>query len=160
LATFVMLGLPGESPDDAIATLKYSRSLGAEATRVMMAVPLPGTMMTLEAARAGYLDQARATDFTADVDFGSDPYGPYYDTPEPSTFENLANLAPFLDRLPGDLLARTVARSLPRVLTRPFRLWMSLQEKKLYRFSMLDGLRFYAHVGNPMNRTTNYVTLI
>ena len=37
---------------------------------------------------------------------------------------------------------------------------MSLQEKQTYRFSLLSGMRFFAHVGNPLNRTTNYVTLI
>lgn len=158
LVTFNMVGLPGESLHDAFETLKYSRGLGADATRLLMAVPLPGTSMTMDAARDGYLDPSLATSFSTDLDFGANPYGPYYDTPDPKAFENLVNLAPMLSRLPPRALK--LLHSLPRPLTRPGRLWMSMQEKTTYQFSLLEGLAFYLHVGNPWLRTTNYVTLI
>lgn len=159
LVVFAMVGLPGESLEDAVETLHYCRSLGAEAARVLMAVPLPGTLLTLEAAAAGHLDPRLAEDFTADIDFNSNPYGPYYELPESAPFEHLVNLAPLVWRLPPGPALRML-RSLPRTWSRPGRIWMSLQEKAIYRFTMLDGIRFFAHVGNPMNRTTNYVTLI
>lgn len=158
LVTFNMVGLPGETLAEAFETLKYSRRLGADAARVLMAVPLPGTSMTVDAAREGYLDPSLATSFTENLDFGANPYGPYYETPDPQAFENLVNLAPVMSTLPASVAA--TLHSIPRAFTRPFRLWMSLQEKMTYQFSMREGVAFYFHVGNPWLRTTNYVTLI
>ncbi len=159
LVTFLMLALPGEQLKDSLATIRFSKKLGAHAHRIMMAVPLPGTEMTREAALAGHVAQELADNYQARIDFHDNPYGPFYRVTEPQAFENLANLAPLLHHLP-DSLALPLARILPRRLTRPARLWMSFQEKRLYGFSLLEGARFYLHVGNPMHRTTNYVSLI
>jgi hypothetical protein len=115
--------------------------------------------MTREAALAGHVSQELANDYQARIDFHDNPYGPFYRVGEPQAFENLANLAPLFHFLP-DTLALPLARILPRRLTRPARLWMSFQEKRLFGFSLLEGIRFYLHVGNPMHRTTNYVSLI
>jgi hypothetical protein len=159
LVTFLMLALPGEQLADSLATIRFSKKLGAHAHRIMMAVPLPGTEMTREAALAGHVSQELANDYQARIDFHDNPYGPFYRVGEPQAFENLANLAPLFHFLP-DTLALPLARILPRRLTRPARLWMSFQEKRLFGFSLLEGIRFYLHVGNPMHRTTNYVSLI
>lgn len=159
LVTFLMLALPGEELADSLATLRFSRNLGAHAHRIMMAVPLPGTEMTREAALDGHVSPELAEDYEARIDFHDNPYGPFYRVAEPGAFENLANLAPLLHRLP-DAAVLSLVRLLPKRLTRIARLWMSFQEKRLYRFSLLEGIRFYLHVGNPMHRTTNYVTLI
>ncbi len=156
LLTFVMVALPGERPADSLATLRFSRELGATATRVLMAFPLPGTAMARDAAERGQVDVRAASDFNARIDLSVNPYGPYYDVPEPHTFENLA---PLLTRLPT-ASALAVARWLPRRLTRPGRLWMSWQEKRHTGLRIAEGLRYYLHVGNPMARTTNYVSLI
>ena len=159
LVTFLMLALPGEQPADSLATIRFSKNLGAHAHRIMMAVPLPGTEMTREAALAGHVAPELAENYQARIDFHNNPYGPFYRVGEPRAFENLANLAPLLHYLP-DALVLPLVRMLPQRLTRPARLWMSFQEKRLYRFSLLEGIRFYLHVGNPMHRTTNYVSLL
>jgi len=160
LVVFVMLGLPGESTEEAAATLRLARDLRADAVRVMMAVPLPGTRMTQQAAEKGFIDERAAADFDAGVDFTRDPFGPYYRLDEPGPIETLANLAPWISRVPDARAMAAITRRIPRRLGRPFRLWMSFQEKRIFGFSLADGVRFYLHVGNPMNRTTNYVTLI
>jgi hypothetical protein len=160
LVTFNMVGLPGESLHDAIATLRYSRRLGASATRVTMAIPLPGTRMALDAADRGSLDPRLARDFTAPIDLSVNPYGPYYATRDDRAIENLLNLAPLVRATDPALPLAPLLRRLPRQASRPARIWMSLQEKAIYRFSLLDGLRFYLHTGNPWLRTTNYVALI
>ncbi len=159
LVTFLMLALPGEQLADSLATIRFSHHLGAHAHRIMMAVPLPGTEMTREAALAGHVSPELADNYQARIDFHDNPYGPFYRVGEPQAFENLANLAPLLHHLP-DSAALTLTRVLPRRLTRMARLWMSFQEKRLYKFSLLEGIRFYLHVGNPMHRTTNYVSLL
>ncbi len=160
LVVFVMLGLPGERPEQAAATLRLARKLKADATRLMMAVPLPGTRMTQQAAEQGYIDESIAGDFDAAVDFIQDPFGPYYRLDEPGAIETLGNLAPWASRVPSPEVMASLARRIPRWASRPFRLWMSFQEKRIFGFSLSDGLRYYLHVGNPMRRTTNYVTLI
>ncbi|MBM4355424.1 MAG: B12-binding domain-containing radical SAM protein [Deltaproteobacteria bacterium] len=160
LVVFFMLGLPGERPEQAAATLRLARTLRADATRLMMAVPLPGTRMTRQAAEQGYIDAHVAADFDAAVDFIRDPFGPYYRLDEPGAIETLGNTAPWASLVPSPAIMAAIARRIPRRLTRPLRLWMSFQEKRIFGFSLVDGLRHYLHVGNPMRRTTNYVTLI
>jgi anaerobic magnesium-protoporphyrin IX monomethyl ester cyclase len=159
LVTFVMVALPGEIPEQALATLRFNQALGADATRIMMAVPLPGTRMAREAAENGHLDRSLANDFSGGLDVNLNPFGPYYDVVAPAWFENLVNLAPLVNHLP-DMLVNPLLHRVPRTLSRPVRIWMSLQEKRLAGFSLLEGIRFFRHTGNPMNRTTNYVTLI
>ncbi len=160
LVTFNMVGLPGESVDDALATLAFSRKLGADAARILMAIPLPGTRMAVDAAAHGHLDHARATGFSEQLDYSTNPYGPYYRTGDPAALENLLNLAPLLSRPHTHLAARALLGRIPPALTRPFRIWMSLQEKRIYEFSLASGIDFFLHVGNPWMRTTNYVSLI
>lgn len=160
LVTFSMVGLPGESVDAALETLAFSRSLGADAARILMAIPLPGTRMAVDAAATGHLEQARATGFCEELDYSANPYGPYYETADPAALENLVNLAPLLSHPRSHFAARSLLGKIPRALTRPFRIWMSLQEKSIYQFSFASGVDFFLHVGNPWMRTTNYVSLI
>jgi len=148
MVSFAMVGLPGEDLLDASRTLRYTRRIGPIATRVLMAMPLPGTPMARDAG-AGAEER----------DFPRDPFGPYYSVPEPAAMETLVNIAPLASALP-ERATLALARLLPRKLTRPLRLWMSLQEKSIYGFSLLDGVRFYLHTGSPARRTTNYVSLI
>ena len=160
LVTFNMVGLPGESMEDAMETLRFSRRLGADATRVTMALPLPGTRMATDAARDGHLDGSLANSFTPDIDIRENPHGPYFSTGDDEAIEHILNIAPLLGRFGTADKSLALLRRLPPAATLPLRLWMSLQEKHLFRFSLWDGFRFYLHTGDPHARTTNYVALM
>ena len=157
LTTYNMLACPGETLDDAWATVRLNQEIGADFTRVTLAVPIPHTDFEREAIASGHLDPA---DLDARVDaLNLGRAG--FRTPDARAFSNLFYLFRVAVHHPRLLPAiqRAVRLPLGRALT-PFRLAMAFEERRINRLGWIEGARYFRHVGDPRKRTTNYVTLM
>ena len=155
-----MVALPGETPDDALQTARLNAEIGTDFVRMNYAFPMPGTAMCDYAIENGFL----APEFPArfgDPAFRYAP-GPQFLTPHRREFENLfvlfrlaakdARLVPFVRRALGTRTPDLVKR------------WLTLQgawnEKRNFRIPVFAGLRFFARVGRPELRATNFPSLL
>lgn len=150
LTTFNMLASPGETLEDALSTLRLNREIGADFTRVKLAMPIPHTRFSESAAAAGEYDGAAGSLAKPRVVFKKS---------EARQFLNLFYLFPLGVRIPG--AERLIRKLLPfRLPLAPLGVLGPIEERRIYDLPWLEGLRFFRHVGNPMKRTANYVTLI
>ncbi len=157
ITAFCMIANPGETLEDALGTIALMREIKADHVRCNIAVPLPHTEFETGSIAAGLLDP----DYTRHrVDSMKTPQ-PAFKTDDARAFTNLFYLFrpavhhPRLD----PLVRRLVHLPTPRVLDF-LRLYIPLEEKRIYHIGWRDGLRYFSHVGDPHKRTANYVTLI
>lgn len=157
LTAFCMIANPGETLEDAFSTIELMREIKADHVRCNIAVPLPHTEFETGSIAEGLL----APDYhESRVDTMKYPK-PAFKTDDALAFTNLFYLFrpavhhPRLDRL----VRKLVHLPTPRVLDF-LRLYIPLEEKRIYHIGWLDGLRYFSHVGDPHKRTANYVTLI
>jgi radical SAM superfamily enzyme YgiQ (UPF0313 family) len=157
LTTYNMLACPGETLDDAWGTVRLNQEIGADFCRVTLAVPIPHTDFEREALAAGHLDPA---DLERRVTSLNDAT-PGFRTPHLREFQNLFYLFRVAVHHPRLLpaLQRAVRLPLGRAL-RPFKLAMAMEERRINRIGLIEGARYFRHVGDPRKRTTNYVTLL
>lgn len=158
LVTFNMLASPGETLEQALATLRLNRRLGADAARVCFAFPIPGTRMFEDALAEGYLDRDTADGIRSErLTFRPRPILSSPDVERMRSLYAVFRLACLLPE--GEGLARVLSR-LPHGLLDPL-LWLQspLVEQRIFRLSWLQGLRFYRHTGPPERRTTNFTSL-
>ena len=162
LVTFNMLASPGESLGDGLRTLRLNVELGATLARVGMCFPIPKTRMAEEATRRGLCVEG----------FGQDIYRKYsamdrlqvfFKTAEPEegAVINLLQLFSLGVSFPPliPLIERLVR--LPRNPLFGLAGFHGLMgERRLFGFSLLDGIRYFAHVGWPGHRTTNFISLV
>ncbi len=149
LTTFNMLASPGETLEDAWSTIKLNQEIGTDHVRVALAVPIPFTSWE--------------TDQPADVRL-DDLGRPYvsFSSGDDQAFENLYYLLRIAVHWPWtEGMVRRLATRLPsaRALD-PLRLLIPWEEGRIGNIGLVDGLRFFRHVGDPKKRTANYVTLI
>lgn len=156
LCTFNMVGSPSETIDDVLQTIALNKEIGADHVRVNIAIPLAHTAFEETAFTMGFLDQ----EYNAEV---KDLRNPELQVKSPDKAE-LINLylmfRPAIHKPLSPKLLRWVAHRAPNRLLMPLQLWGVYEEKGISGMGWVDGLRFYAHVGDPRRRTANYVTLI
>lgn len=153
LTVYAMIGIPGETIEDAWNTLRFLRQLGADHARVMVALPVPHTDFAEAAAAQGALPAG------ARVDDLSDPVEAFA-IADARAQRNLYYFFRPLLRRPGldpvvrPLLDLPWGRSLA-----PLKAFVALEERRIAGIGWVDGLRYWRHTGDPRKRTTNYVTL-
>jgi radical SAM superfamily enzyme YgiQ (UPF0313 family) len=160
LATFNMIALPGETPEQALETAQLNADLGTDYIRLNYAFPMPGTGMTDYAIEHGYLPQDWAERFCS-PDFRYKP-GPQFKTPHVQEFKNLFLLFRMASK---NSVLLGVVRSLlssptPSFLHRILSLQGAWNEKRNFRIPVTAGLRFFAQVGRPEMRATNFPALV
>ncbi len=157
LTTYNMLACPGETLEDAWSTVRLNQEIGADFTRVTLAMPIPHTDFEREAIAAGHLDPA---DLDARVDSLNQGQAGFR-TADARAFANLFYLFRVAVHHPRLLPAIQRAVQLPLgPALAPFRLAMALEERRINRLGWVEGARYFRHVGDPRKRTTNYVTLM
>lgn len=134
LTTFNILASPGDTFENALATLKLNASLGVDHARVTLATPLPGTPMA-EAMPGGRSRETRYLNLYHLFNLG---------VAAPA-------LLPLIERLAGFPWPAALA---PAGL---IRLW---QEKRLFGLGWSEGLAYFRHVGMPDKRTANFASLL
>jgi anaerobic magnesium-protoporphyrin IX monomethyl ester cyclase len=158
LVTFNMIGAPGETLEQALATLRFNRELGADHVRINFAYPIPGTAMFQQAVQQGLLDPAQAAAMASEQ-LELEP-GPILKHPHAQALERLLRLYPLLLRLPAsEQLAPALLRLPSGALGRLLGLYAPLLEQRIFRLPWWQGLRYYRHVGSPAKRTTNFTSL-
>ncbi len=156
LTTFNMLGSPGETLEDALSTVALNREIGADHVRCNLVVPLPHTDFEQRAQDDGRL----AADYGARRIDGLGRPQVAFETEDETAFVNLFYLFRVAVHVPrlDPLVRRLLRLPTPRLLAW-LRLLIPFEEKRIYHLRWRDGLRYFAHVGDPHKRTTNYVTL-
>ena len=160
LATFNMLALPGETPDEALETARLNAQLRTDFVRLNFAFPMPGTGMSDYAIEHGLLPSDWHARFKS-PDFRYSP-GPQFKTPYRREFENLFVL--FRAAAKDERLIPLVRRSLPVKTPRSVQNLLTLQgawnDKRNFRIPVIEGVKFFAKVGRPELRATNFPSLI
>ncbi|MFT7625582.1 MAG: hypothetical protein ACI9WU_004773, partial [Myxococcota bacterium] len=160
LATFNMIALPGETPDEALETARLNCELGTRFVRLNFGFPMPGTGMCEYAIEHGYLPKDWPERFAA-PGFQYAP-GPQFKTPYRREFENLMVL--FRVAAMDSRTIPAVRRALSAPTPGPVRKILTLQgawnDKLNFRIPVAAGLRFFARVGRPELRATNFPALI
>ena len=155
LFTFNMVGIPGERPEDVLKTIALNRSIGVDAVRVNMAVPLKHTNFRETAFTLGLLDGDRGIGDNlarGRLNLAND---------DAKVLEALyALFIPAVhSKLPLEMILK-LARRRPRLLQAALRTTVLFEERRITRLGWLEGARLFRHVGNPKRRTANYVSLI
>jgi anaerobic magnesium-protoporphyrin IX monomethyl ester cyclase len=157
LTTFNMLASPGESLEDAFSTIALNQEIGADHVRIALAVPIPFTDWESQAQKSGQLRSEYSDNRVASLRRPQVAFS----TENDQAFENLYYLFRLAVHHPRSLgLVRRLVHSRSARPLDPLRLLNAWEEKKINGIGWLDGLRFFAHVGDPKKRTANYVTLI
>jgi radical SAM superfamily enzyme YgiQ (UPF0313 family) len=158
LVTFNMIGAPGETLEQALATLRFNRELGADHVRVNFAYPIPGTPMFEQAVELGLLDPQEAAALASE-EHAFEP-GPILSHPRAKELTRLLRLYPLLLRLPhAERLAPALLELPSGALTPLLKLHGPLLEQRIFRLPWWQGLRYFRHVGPPERRTTNFTSL-
>lgn len=160
LATFNMIALPGETPEQALETAGLNADLQTHFVRINYAFPMPGTGMCDHAVANGLLPPDWEERF-------SQPgyryvQGPQFDTPYRREFENLFVLfrTAASNRGMMPFVRRALSVRTPRALKRMLTLQGAWNEKRVFRIPIVAGLRFFVRVGRPELRATNFPALI
>ncbi|MFH1465418.1 MAG: radical SAM protein [Pseudomonadota bacterium] len=158
LVTFNMIGAPGETLAQSLATLRFNRELGADHVRINFAYPIPGTPMFERAVALGVLDPELAAAMATET-HTFEP-GPILAHPHAKALRRLLRLYPLLLHMPaGDRMAPSLLRLPSGPLAPLLRLHGPLLEQRIFRLPWWQGLRYYRHVGPPERRTTNFTSL-
>jgi radical SAM superfamily enzyme YgiQ (UPF0313 family) len=157
LATFNMLAAPGETLEDAFATIQLNQEIGTDHVRVNIAVPLPHTEFESRALAEGHLDPSYLAARAASLEHPTVSF----QTRDAKAFENLFYLFRLAVHFPAlnPLIRRIVHLPITPLLD-PLRLMIPYEEKRLNNLRWRDGLRFFPHIGDPHKRNSNYPTLI
>lgn len=158
LVTFNMLGLPGERLEQALATLRFNREIGADHVRICFAYPIPGTAMFERALASGELDADTAAHIGSErLEFVP---GPMLHNPDAQQLEKLYRIFRLCLKAPrGDELCRLLLRLPTGSLERALAFQAPLTEQRIFRLPWLQGLRYFLHCGPPDRRTTNFTSL-
>ena len=163
LVTFNMIGSPGETLAQAIETMRFNAELGTDYARVAICFPIPDTPLARRAEEAGDLLDDVANDIYALSDSGDLGGRVYFRSAKPNerAFVNLYHLFNLGVSVPSMIPAIERAIRLPRnplfELGRFHRMW---KEKDIFHLSLLDAAYYFAHVGPPELRTSNFVSLL
>jgi anaerobic magnesium-protoporphyrin IX monomethyl ester cyclase len=157
LTTFNMVGSPGETAEDVWKTIALNREIKADSVRVSIAIPLPHTAFEETALSLGFAENRVVAEDVSRLDEARI----VVDGEHRQALLNLFLLFRAGVHLPKlDPLVRRLARLPSERLLRPLGLGGPYEEKRINGLSWVEGLRFFAHSGDPRSRTANYVTLI
>ncbi|HDH96536.1 MAG TPA: radical SAM protein, partial [Proteobacteria bacterium] len=157
--TYTMLGLPGETLDDLLQTVRFNQRLRPNYVRVTVAFPMPHTEMTERAVRDGLIARERL-----DEVFSLPPKDQYTtsiyqsDAAFMRKVRRLYHLFPFAVRfrLPVWLVRWLIAVPFWAPLLKWLHYFTVLwEEKGVFRITLASGLRFFWHTGHPLNKTKN-----
>ncbi len=159
LVTFNMLGFPGETIHDALSTLKFNKEIGADYIRMGFAQPLSKTEMTSYATQNGYLDinWNRKNTYEKKIFQLSQPI---FRVDDLKKFIGVYYASKLYDYFSFDTLVKFVDKVPLNPFFKLFELLTANNEKKIFRLELINGFRYFYHVGPPNNRTTNYVSII
>jgi len=162
LVTFNILGLPWSSIDKDIDTLALNQRIGSDHTRVSILVPFPKSALTKRLMDEGYL----VKDFEERIyeidDLPHWPAESLFKRTEPERTIRLYKLWWLMLklRLSKKWMRRLVNARWSTVLS-PISFLIALtNEKRIFGFGWLAGIRYFLHVKNPALKTTNYVSFI
>jgi anaerobic magnesium-protoporphyrin IX monomethyl ester cyclase len=160
LATFNMIALPGETPDGALETAALNAEIGTDFVRMNYAFPMPGTTMNDYALEKGLLPADWMQRF-ASPGFRYAP-GPQFATPYRREFENLFVLfrVAAKDQRFVPAVKRLLSVPSPKVARQLLTLQGAWNEKLNFRIPTLEGIRYFARVGRPELRSTNFPALL
>jgi anaerobic magnesium-protoporphyrin IX monomethyl ester cyclase len=158
LITFNMIGVPGETLEQALATLRFNREIGADHVRICFAFPIPGTAMFERALASGELSADTAAQLgSGELEFRP---GPMLHNPQERELVKLFRLFRLCMEIPGgDRACRRLLRLPTGQIERLLVLQSALMEQRIFRLPWLQGLRFFLHTGPPERRTTNFTSL-
>ncbi len=139
LLTCNMFGLPGETVEDGIATLRLNAEIGATVVGTSVLQPMPGTRIRGECVRQGLL----AEDYDPNAAEGFAASSPLVDHPYRRELGNLQQLALVGVRLPWTLpVLRRLAALPPNPLFRLVYIFsMFLRFKLRCRVTLMEALR-------------------
>ncbi len=160
VSTFNMIALPGETPDEALDTARLNAEIGVDYVRLNYAFPMPGTGIAEYAAEQRLLPDGWLDRFEREG-FNYVP-GPQFATPFRREFENLFvlfRLAAASPRLLPAVRAVLPTRT-PGAVRRLLTLQGAWNEKRTFRIPVFAGMRYFARVGRPELRATNFPSLI
>ena len=160
IATFNMLALPGETPEEALQTALLNAEMRTDFVRLNYAFPMPGTGMYEYAIENGFLAPNWGERF-GDPDWSYTP-GPQFITPYRQEFQNLFVLFRLVakDQRVLPWVQRSLQRNTPKWAHRLLTLQGAWNEKQSFRIPLVAGLRFFGHVGRPELRANNFPALI
>ncbi|MAE70151.1 MAG: hypothetical protein CME06_06740, partial [Gemmatimonadetes bacterium] len=150
LVTFNFLASPGETIDDAFATVRMNREIRSDFQRLSVGDPIPGTPLSDRAAREELIDRPR-------VEIRRGSFMPAFKVDDPRAFANLFELFRLATR--GEWWERVVRRLLqlpPNPLFRIFRILMLLGERRFFGLGWIESMRFGLSSAGPMRRTKLY----
>jgi len=161
LVTFNMLAGPGESVRQALTTLRLNREIRADHARVTLCNPIPGTRLVEESVQGGHLDAAFGSDHTHFPDVAVGEPRPRFRTSEEGEFRNLYYLFNWGVLLPGlEPLLKRLIRLPPNPLFKLAGAVRIYMEKRVSGLTLVNGLIYFRHVGDPAKQTTNFVILV
>lgn len=163
LVTFSMLAAPGETIQDAVQTLRFNASIGADHARVGLCFPIPGTEMARQALTDGECIEGFGQDIHRREDILMSRPRVFFRSAaaQESQLINLLRLFSLGISFPWAIpvIERLVCLP-PSPLFALGRLHCLLKEKQLFGFSLAQGVRYFRHVGWPEQRTSNFVSLV
>ncbi len=157
--TYNMLGLPGDTLETLLETVKFNQILRPDYLRATVAFPMPHTHMTELAISEGLVTQAQL-----DYIFSLPPKDQY----STSIYQSDAKFKKKLTRL-FHLFRFAIKMRMPIGLVRilisvpfwaPILKWIQYftilwEEKGIFDISLLSGIQFFLHTGHPLNKTKN-----
>ncbi|MFH1415756.1 MAG: radical SAM protein, partial [Elusimicrobiota bacterium] len=152
MATFNMIALPGETPQDVIKAIRLNADIGADHVRLSFASPLPGTELAEYGLKKGFFDNVRLKKMLDDTIY---PKEAVCLSEHKRELENLFILFRFAVMFPGFIpLAKKLCR-LPfiKLLAVPDMLINSYKEKKFFSITWLSGIKYMLKAGGLRKRT-------
>jgi radical SAM superfamily enzyme YgiQ (UPF0313 family) len=161
LAAFNMIAMPGETVDQALATIRLNRELGVQVPRINFTFPLRGTRLTDRAIEEGFLTKEEQAEIEREVTAGRFKLRPCFRSPDNALLERLFRVFQFsiMTGL-GEFQIRQLIRSDLATRAIPFRMLMLYMERSFFRVQWLPGLQMYLHAGHPLGRTKNFNNFI
>jgi radical SAM superfamily enzyme YgiQ (UPF0313 family) len=154
LLTFNMIANPGETVEDAIATVRINQELGTDFPRINLAYPAPGSHLeTLMAARG-------IPPIAPDAHERSD-WRAWCAEGDPVPYEVLARLFRFAvrHRVPEPVLRRLMTAIPDSKWLLPMVLYDASVEMRWSGVSLIEALRYGWKVGPPNRRVTYHESL-
>ena len=162
LATFNMIGNPGESLESAFKTMELNADINADAVRLTFGIPLPRTRYAEYAVKIGALDAKDAESLPDLTDIAAQGPHPVFRTENTSELINLYYLLRLGATRPAfiPLVKKLVRWKHSGFFFKPMHVNVFLTEKRMFDIGWVEGFRYFLHVGSPDRRTTNFVSLI
>lgn len=136
-----MLGLPGETLDNAIETVMLNRKISADFARTSILWPYPNLPITLHAEQAGFLKEHLTIE-----NFRQNPKEPLLKSPFNNEFRNIDALFAILVKFP-------IPESIIRLLVRIPHNWFyaligrmqRYQELRFFKIGLRSAISYYFH---------------